>query len=47
MAKENLTAIEQEMNSRANYFRKRLNRFTIMPFSGGKWANQYGTDFDK
>lgn len=47
MAKENLTAIEQEMNSRANYFRKRLNRFTIMPFSGGKWSTQYGTDFDK
>jgi len=47
MARENLTAIEQEMNSRANYFRKRLNRFTIMPFSGGKWSTQYGTDFDK
>jgi hypothetical protein len=47
MAKDNLTAIEQEMNSQTNYFRKRLNRFTIMPFSGSKWSTQYGTDFDK
>jgi hypothetical protein len=47
MAKENLTAIEQEMNSKANYYRKRLNRYTIMPFSGGKWSTQYDTGFDK
>lgn len=47
MAKENLTAIEQEMNSKSNYYRQRLNQYTLIPFSGNKWSTEYNTGFDK
>jgi len=47
IAKENLSAIEQEMNSQTNYYRKRLNQYTVMPFSSNKWSTQYQTGFDR
>lgn len=47
MAKDNLTAREQEMNSRSRYFKERLNEYTIMPFEKSKWSVRYDTGYDK
>jgi len=46
MAKDNLTAREQEMNSRSRYFKERLNEYTIMPFEKSKWSVRYDTGYD-
>jgi hypothetical protein len=46
MAKQNLTAREQEMHSRARYFKERLNEYTIAPFEKTKWSVQYKTGYD-
>lgn len=46
MARENLTAREQEMNSRSKYFKDRLNEYTIAPFEKAKWSVQYKTGYD-
>jgi hypothetical protein len=47
MAKENLTAHEQEMKSRSRYFKERLNEYTIAPFEKAKWSVQYKTGYDQ
>ena len=47
MAKDNLTAREQEMNSRSRHFKERLNEYTIMPFEKSKWSVRYDTGYDK
>lgn len=46
MAQDNATARQQEINSRAQFFKDRLNKFTIMPFKQDKWADEYKTGFD-
>lgn len=46
MARDNLTAREQEINSRSRYFKERLNEYTIMPFEKSKWSVRYDTQFD-
>lgn len=46
MAQDNLTVREQEMNSRSQYFKDRLNKYTIMPFKKSKWSEQYSTNYD-
>lgn len=47
MARENLTAKEQEMHSRSRHFKERLNEYTIAPFKKSKWAVRYDTGFDQ
>ena len=46
MAKDNLTAREQEINSRSRHFKKRLHEYTIMPFEKSKWSVRYDTSYD-
>ena len=46
MAKDNLTAREQEIHSRSRYFKERLNEYTIMPFEKSKWSVRYDTGYD-
>lgn len=41
MAQENATASEVHLDERTKYFKKRLNQYTIMPFSKTDWAKEY------
>ena len=42
-----LTAKQQAVNSRARFFRKRLNNYTVTPFSDKKWSDTYvASDFN-
>jgi hypothetical protein len=45
MAQTNFTEREQEAHSRATYFKKRLNEYTIMPFNKGEWSTEYQTSY--
>lgn len=47
MASNNLSAEEQEKNSMTSEFRRKLNRFTIAPFSKIRWSDVYKTSDDK
>lgn len=47
MASNNLTTEELEKKSMTSEFRRKLNRFTVAPFSKVRWSDVYKTPADK
>jgi hypothetical protein len=41
MAQENASSGEIQLDERTKYFKKRLNEYTIIPFSKTDWASEY------
>ena len=46
MASDNLTASELEKKSMVSEFRRKLNKFTVAPFSKQRWSDVYKTPAD-
>lgn len=47
MASNNLTVEEQERNAKSTEFRRKLNQYTVAPFSKVRWSDVYKTSADQ